>query len=150
MNTWSFVNWLPIIISTLAFGFSIFVFLYDLKVRKQQKAINEFNIQKHKKELEEEKKAIIEANVIDSGNAKRIIKIYNRGKDTAKNVKVTFLGNPDIHVHNYLSPTDISPQNYMDIKVNFHINSPQMIEIDFEWEDKFNSHNKRNQKIQLF
>ena len=91
------IQFVPIAISVLAFGFSLYThFKYDDKIKKQNALINKFTLDKLEKEAELDKKAIVEVNLIRGDKGKRIIKVYNRGRAKAKNVRVTFPGNPNV------------------------------------------------------
>lgn len=140
----------PIIISVLALGFSLYThFKYDDKIKKQNALINKFTLEKLKKEVELEKKAIIEVNVLRGDKSKITLKVYNKGRAIAKNVRVTFPGDPNVHIREYLSPVDINPQNSMEIFLTVFMGSPSTLQIDFEWEDGFKLDNRGSQVIQL-
>jgi len=146
----TFIQCAPIIISLLAFGFSLFTYRkHDKKIKDQTKLINDFTLEKLTKEKELEKKAIVEANDERYDKGKRIIKIYNRGKATAKNVKVSFPDDPNIIIREFPSSFDISPQNSMDISVSIFVGSPSTIKIAIEWEDGIRFNNKDTRIMQL-
>lgn len=93
---------IPFVISALALLLSLYTyFRHDAKIKKQNALINQFQLEKFKKENDSEKKAIIEANVINREKGKRIIKVYNKGKAIAKNVVVTFPGEPNVFISDY-------------------------------------------------
>ena len=130
------IQCVPIGISVLAFGFSLYThFKYDGKIKRQDKLINQFTLKKFEKEAELDKKAIVEVNVVRGDKGKRTLKVYNRGKATAKNVRVTFPGDPNVNIREYLSTVDINPQNSMEIYLTAFIGSPSTLQMEFEWED---------------
>jgi len=144
------VQIIPIAISALALLLSLYTyFRHDAKIKKQNALINQFQLEKYKKETDSEKKAIVEANVINKEKGKRIIKVYNKGKATAKNVVVTFPGNPNVFISDYPASIDIRPQNSMEIYVNAFAGSPDTLQIDFQWQDNLKSDNKDSQIIQI-
>ena len=141
----------PIIISVLALGFSLYThFKYDDKIKKQNALINKFTLDKLEKEAELDKKAIVEVNLIRGDKGKRIIKVYNKGKATAKNVVVTFPESPNLIMDEYPSPIDILPQHSIDIKTTVFYGSPSIIKINFEWEDGAKLDNRGSQVLQLY
>ncbi len=141
---------IPIVISSSALLLSLYTyFRHDAKIKNQSALINQFQLEKLRKETDSEKKANIEANVINKEKGKRIIKVYNKGKATAKNVIVTFPGEPDVMITEYPSSIDIRPQNSMEIYVHTFIGSPDTMQIDFEWQDNFKLDNKDSQTIQI-
>lgn len=140
----------PIIISVLALGFSLYThFKYDDKIKKQNALINKFTLDKLEKEKEQEKLAIIEANVDNGEKSSRVIKVYNKGKAIAKNVVVSFPDKPNIAIINNPSPINILPHHSINIRINVFIGSPSSTKIAFEWEDGVRMDNKGSQVIQL-
>jgi hypothetical protein len=144
------VQIIPIAISAFALTLSLYTyFRHDAKIKKQNALINQFQLEKFKKETDSEKKAIIEANVINREKGKRIIKVYNKGKATAKNVAVTFPGEPNVTISDYPASIDIRPQNSMEIYVHTFAGSPDTMQINFEWQDNLKLDNKDSQTIQI-
>lgn len=144
------VQIIPITISAFALLLSLFTyFRHDAKIKRQSALINQFQLEKFRKETDSEKKAIIEANVINREKRKRIIKVYNKGKAIAKNVAVTFPGEPNVMISDYPASIDIRPQNSMEIYVHAFVGSPDTLQIDFEWQDNLKSDNKDSQTIQI-
>lgn len=140
----------PFVISGLALILSLYTyFKHDKKIKKQSELINEFQLIKLKKEAEAEKKAIIEANVIKGEKGKRIIKVYNKGKSVAKNVIVTFPGEPKISFMRYPESIDLRAQNSMEIIFYVFNGSPDTFEINFKWEDCIEKENEDSQIIQI-
>ena len=84
-----------LIISLIAISLALFTyFKHDITIKQQAKLLNKYQLEKIKVDKEDEKKALIEANVIKADKGKRIIKVYNKGKSTAKQVNVII---PDIN-----------------------------------------------------
>ena len=141
---------IPILISACALTLSMYTyFKHDAKIKKQNALINEFQLEKLKKETDSEKKAIIEANVISKEKGKRIIKVYNKGKCTARNVIVTFPNKPNIIISDYPPTMNIKAQNSMEIIVFAFAESPDILQVEFEWQDEMELHNKDSQTIQI-
>lgn len=142
---------LPFAISAAALLLSLYTYLrHDAKIKKQNALINQFQLERFKKETDSEKKAIIEANVIKSEKGKRIIKVYNKGKSIAKNVIVTFPGKPNLIISDYPSLIDIRPQNSLEIVAfAFESSLGDTLKIDFEWQDDLRLDNKDSQTLQI-
>jgi len=139
-----------LIIASIALIFSIFTFfLHDRKIKKQAIRLNEYQLFKIEKESIELKSAIIEAFVISGKGGNSTIKIYNKGKCTAKDVMVTIPDNEGFIVFNNPSPMDIRPQNSIEITLGLHMGSPDKTRIEFEWKDDNKPNNKESQIIQL-
>ena len=144
------VQIIPIAISAMALLLSIFTyFRHDAKIKKQSTLINQFQLEKFKKETDSEKKAIIEANVINREKGKRIIKVYNKGKSTAKNVAVSFQDEPNVMISDYPTSIEIRSQNSIEIYIQTFVGSPDTLQMNFEWEDNFKPDNKDIQTIQI-
>ena len=102
------IQFVPIAISVLAFGFSLYNYCkHDRKIKEQDELINKFTLEQFEKEKELEKRAIIQASVIKRDKGRREIKVYNKGKATAKNVVVTFPESPNLIMDEYPSTIDI-------------------------------------------
>lgn len=99
---------IPIVVSALALLLSLYTyFRHDAKIKTQNALINSFQLDRFRKETDSEKKAIIEAYTIKGDKGKRTIKVYNKGKATAKNVVVTFPGNHNVIISKYPDTIDI-------------------------------------------
>jgi hypothetical protein len=139
-----------IAISIVALILSVFTyFKHDIKIKQQERLLNEYQLTKIETEKADSQKAIIEANVIQVKDGKDKIKVYNKGRSTARNVTVTI---PDVEgfkvIHNPC-PIDIRPQNGIEIVVLLFTNYPDKVKIDFEWDDDFKDKNRDSQLIQL-
>lgn len=144
------MNVLAIIISSLALIFSAYTyFKHDNKIKQQSSLLNKYHLEKIEKEKVEEKRAIIEANVISDSKGRDLIKVYNKGKSIAKSVNVTIPKNNGYEVINNPCPIDIKPQNGIEIMLIPFNSCPDKIEISFEWKDDFNEKNVDSQMIQL-
>lgn len=142
---------LAIAISALALIFSGFTYLrHDKKIKQQSSILNKYHLEKIEKEKIDEKKAIIEANVMSGQKNSRIIKVYNKGKSIARNVIVKIPESNEYHVFKNPSPIDIRPQNGIEIKLGAFIESHlDKIEIEFEWSDDFKEKNTATQMIPI-
>lgn len=142
------------IISCLALLWGVFTYCkHDKKIKSQDKIIKQYQIDEIKKQKVDEKKAIIEAHIIKGESYKRIIRIYNKGKAIARNVKVIIPEMGNFHVAKNPSPFDIRPQNSIDIEIRASMSkdsSNSKIDIEFEWSDDFCELNTDIQTIQLF
>ncbi len=124
---------------------------FNKKLKKQEILINDFQIDKNKKENEELNKAEIEANSNYNGKGNNTIYIYNKGKSEARNVNVIIPDEEDIFVINKdkLFPTNILPRNSVKFIIEASMNAPDKIDIILKWEDNFKKDNNKSQPIQL-
>ena len=145
-------KWLPFIISFSALSFSLYTYIiHDKKIKKQSSLINEFQIEKNQKEKEENKKAIIEANISGNENGYRELKVYNKGKAIARKVDVNIIleNENDVFITENPSPIDIRPQQSVRIVFHVHEASPDKIRLEFTWKDDFKEENYDFQEIQI-
>ncbi len=145
-------KWLPFIMSFFALAFSLYTYIiHDKKIKKQSSLINEFQIEKNQKEKEENKKAIIEANISGNENGYRELKVYNKGKAIARKVDVNIIleNENDVFITENPSPIDIRPQQSVRIVFHVHEASPDKIRLEFTWNDDFKEENYDFQEIQI-
>lgn len=139
-----------IIIALLALTLSLFTYIkHDLKIKKQDALLKNYQLEKIKVEKEQEQKAIIEANVVTDHKGRKIIKVYNKGKSIAKDVNVILPQNEDFEAINNPCPIDIKPQNGIEIILIVFNSCPDKVKINFEWKDNFKDKNVDCQMIQL-
>jgi hypothetical protein len=137
-------------ISIAALAFSLFTYIkHDRKLKIQEERLKEYQLENLLKERDEKKKAIIEANIIKGEKGQRILKVYNRGKSIAKQVNVILADIEGVFVINNPSPIDIRPQNGIDIILLLAEAAPDIINIEFEWEDEYQEKNEDIQMVQL-
>lgn len=138
-----------LIISILAIIFSLITYLiHDIKIKKQEKLLNEYQLNKIAEEKQESLKASIEANVIKVGGD-RIIKFYNKGKSIAKDVEIIIPEIHEIQITDNPCPIDIRPQNGIEILLYLLGGYPNKIEITFKWKDNFKEDNVVTQMLQI-
>jgi len=139
-----------LIISIVAILFSLITyFVNDNKIKRQERALNEYQLNKIAEEKEKSKKAIVEANITNYKKGEKLIKVYNKGMSIARNVKVLIPETNGVQVYEYPCPIDILPNNGIDIRLMLFIGHPNKIEISFTWNDDFKDNNKFSQMIQL-
>ena len=139
-----------IVISLFALFLATFTyFKHDLKIKQQAALLNKYQLEKIETEKEEGKRAIIEATVIKADKGKRIIKVYNKGKSSAKEVNVKIPELKGFMVMRNPCPIEIRPQNGIEIPIIVFMGCPDKIDLEFEWSDDFNALNKDRQTIQI-
>lgn len=142
---------LSLIISIAAILWSLITyFVHDRKIKQQEARINEYQLEKIKNEEEENKKALICGNIVKGSDELRILKIYNKGKATARNVDIQSLEPAMKITRDYDLPCElIQPQDYIEFRFYAgHIPETKM-KITFTWDDDFKSENERTQILPL-
>jgi hypothetical protein len=141
---------LGLIVSFIALFFALFTYIkHDIKLKKQSEQINKYQLEKINVEKEEKLKAIIEADAIDSGKGNKLIKVLNKGKAIAKDVKVIVPELSGCSIREYPSSMDLKPQQGIDILLFLFAGHPDTITIEFKWSDDFKNDNQDSQTIQL-
>ncbi|MGE4288961.1 MAG: hypothetical protein AB7E36_09745 [Salinivirgaceae bacterium] len=139
-----------LIVSFIALSLALFTYIkHDIKLKKQSAQLNDYHLEKIEVEREERLKAIIEASSKDSGKGRKIIKIFNRGKSIAKDVKVIIPEVGGFTLGDNPSPIDILPQHEINITLFLFNNHPDKLTIEFMWSDDYKSENRESQTIQL-
>ena len=139
-----------LIISILAIGLSLYTyFKHDIKIKKQDKLLKDYQLEKIEKEKVEEKRATIEANVISESESKKTIKVYNKGKCVAREVIVNIPNSERYEILNYPFPIDIRPHNGINVKLVVFSGAPDKVDISFTWKDNYSDANSDSQTIQL-
>jgi len=132
----------------------LFTWLTDRKVKVQQVIINKYDLDKKINEIVENKKAIIEANSFKSGNGWKI-KIYNKGKATAKNIRID---SPDLFENkginlsidkDFLPYQILHPQTSFEIDMMLFYGYKKSPKVKFIWDDEFGLNQEREQLIDL-
>jgi hypothetical protein len=138
------------IISILAFLFSLFIyFVHDKKIKDQTELINAYQLKKIDKENIENKKAKLEASVVKNNNSHRTIIVLNKGRSIARNASIIVPDNNKFYICRNPSPIDIIPQMSVQIVIELFLGYPNIIELQFEWDDAFQEKNITTQMVQL-
>lgn len=144
------MEFFSVILSLLAIVFSLFTyFKHDIKIKKQEALLNQYELEKFEAEKLESKRAIVEANMIKGLKGQRIIKVYNKGKSIARDVKVSIPELKGIEVMNNPCPIDIRPQNSIEISLLAFAESPDKMTIEIKWQDEFQKLNLESQVLQI-
>src|SRR5690606_25571523 len=111
---------ISILLSIIAILGSIFTyFKHDHKIKAQEKRINAYNIDKIEKEKILNKQAIIRATVIKGSRGHRTLRVYNKGKATACNIRLEIANEPDYLFSN--NPFPFKKLNELDsVDLNIH------------------------------
>lgn len=138
-------------ISIFSVLFTVIIYIvHDGKIKKQEKIINDYQIQQHEKEKLEMKKARIEAVMEIGPGLDRLLRIYNRGYVIARNVVVAIPDNCGLNVEENPFPINIKPNASIAIRcMSLTRGELGMVEIVFEWGDEFSDSNSETQIIQF-
>lgn len=147
MDLWSLV------ISILALMASCFTyFKHDRKLKEQERKINEYQLKQIEVEVEESRKAVVRGNIVKGlkGNA-RILKVYNNGRTTARNIRVEGLNvNGIVHRGEDLFPYEfMNPQDNAELAIYLVVGHPHTIKLKYIWDDESGTNNEFDQVLTL-
>lgn len=132
------VDW-SLIISLVALFASVATYLlHDRRLKKQERLINDHQIQKINQEQDDNNKAIIKAHVVKHQKGKREIKVFNAGKAVAKNVNLEILTNLNgMSVDNFdIFPYEfMNPQEGTQFLIFLYEGPVNVIKIKTSWDD---------------
>ena len=146
MEIWS------LIISVLALLFSAFTyFMHDKKLKVQERKINEYQLRLFEKEDIANQKAAIRGNIVKSLKGNRILKIFNSGRATARNIRIDGLDVDGLfHRADKLFPYELmNPQDYTEISIYPSLGFPYTIKLKYIWDDESGTNNEYEQALTL-
>ena len=109
-------------------------------------------IEKMKKEANEQKKAIIRSEIINRLAGSRLLKISNTGKSVAKKLKIEWL-NPDENIMilpDFGEIGDLPPNNVWSFKMALCIGHSETMDLRYTWSDEYSEKNQYDESIQVF
>lgn len=152
------MNW-ELIVAIAAFVVSLGALLFsaytyskhDKKIKAQEQIINDYQINKIKKEDEESRKANIKGNIYPGNKGKLILKVFNSGKAIARNIRVEGLDVDSlIVIGKELLPYELmNPQDNTELTLWITKDSPSTIRLRYIWDDDFGQNNEFEQVLTL-
>ena len=140
-----------LILSIIALLGSLATYIvHDRKIKKQEAKINEYQLAKIKEEEEDSKKAQVCGNIIKYDKGKRVLKVYNKGKAPAKNIRIE-----GIDENMYFDGTELlpfgllNPQEAFELTFNIYNINQHVLKITIHWDDLSNNDNTFTQQLSL-
>lgn len=142
-----------LIISICALFLSAFTFvIYDRKIKKQNLILNQYQILKIDEENLKNKCAKISGTVIRENRQMRKLVISNEGLASAHNICIT-----DIRNFRGISLTGmasipfelLNPGKHFEIPFMISESTPDIINVEYTWDDDNKAHNIYKQNLQL-
>ena len=140
------------VVSLGALIFSAYTYSkHDKKIKAQEQIINDYQINKIKKEDEESRKANIKGNIYPGNKGKLILKVFNSGKAIARNIRVEGLDVDSlIVIGKELFPYELmNPQDNTELTLWITKDSPSTIRLRYIWDDDFGQNNEFEQVLTL-
>ena len=152
------MNW-ELIVAIAAFVVSLGALIFsaytyskhDKKIKAQEQIINDYQINKIKKEDEESRKANIKGNIYPGNKGKLILKVFTSGKAIARNIRVEGLDVDSlIVIGKELFPYELmNPQDNTELTLWITKDSPSTIRLRYIWDDDFGQNNEFEQVLTL-
>ena len=152
------MNW-ELIVAIAAFVVSLGALIFsaytyskhDKKIKAQEQIINDYQINKIKKEDEESRKANIKGNIYPGNKGKLILKVFNSGKAIARNIRVEGLDVDSlIVIGKELFPYELmNPQDDTELTLWITKDSPSTIRLRYIWDDDFGQNKEFEQVLTL-
>lgn len=141
-----------LIISILALLASAFTyFKHDIKLKEQERKINEYQLKQIEKEDLESKKAAIRGNIVKGLKGKRTLKVYNSGRAIARNIRIEGLDVEGLfHRADEVFPYELmNPQDYTEVNIMLFNNCAPTIKLKYIWDDESGKNNEFEQVLTL-
>ncbi len=143
-------------ISLLLSALSIFVslrtyFIHDRKLKKQEQLLNTYQLNQFENEEQSNKKADIVGEISLLKGEQYLLRIQNKGKASAKNIRIEEFDTENYCIHN----NTIIPYHCLNADEAFTLKffrigrSIPTMTIIYIWDDDWNINRKKQQTIQL-
>ncbi len=147
------INWQDpsFLLSVVAIIGTIFTYLkHDRKIKAQEKLINDYQLGKIEEEKIQKRQAVVRASLIAGTKGHRILRVYNKGKATARNVRLIIKDEPDdLYSTNPFPFRALNESENVDLNIELHKGLPDDMSFEIMWDDEYNSDNSHEQTVQL-
>nr|WP_315398305.1 hypothetical protein [uncultured Sphingobacterium sp.] len=135
-----------LILSILAIVGSLMGYLlHDRRLKAQELKINAYNLLKIESEQLELKKAEVRASLIKGDRGKCTVKIYNKGKARAHQVRL-IMDDQDFLISNTAFPLAfMNPQESAEFYIHLSMGSPDSMLLKIMWDDDYQKNNEHQQ-----
>lgn len=135
-----------LILSILAIVGSLMGYLlHDRRLKAQELKINAYNLFKIESEQLELKKAEVRASLIKGDRGKCTVKIYNKGKARAHQVRL-IMDDQDFLISNTAFPLAfMNPQESAEFYIHLTKESPDSMLLKIMWDDDYQKNNEYHQ-----
>ena len=140
-----------LILSIIALLGSLATYIvHDRKIKKQEAKINEYQLAKIKEEEEDSKKAQVCGNIIKYDKGKRVLKVYNKGKAPANNIRIEGIDENMFFDGTELLPFGLlNPQEAFELTFNIYNINQHILKITIHWDDLSHNDNTFTQQLSL-
>lgn len=147
------INWQDpsFLLSIVAILGTVFTyFKHDSKIKAQEKLINDYQLDKIEEEKIQKTQAIVRASLIKGNKGHRILRVYNKGKAAARNVRLIIKDEPDyLYATNPFPFPALNESENVDLNIHLHMGSPDNISFEIIWDDEYKANNSHEQTVHL-
>lgn len=138
------LSFIAIIISGLSLLLSLVVFINDLKIKKQQKKINEYQLEEIRLKKISEIKACLSIKIISKDSNSFFFEIANTGKVDANNLVIKDLDTESFLLNDIKSifPVKVLANEKKHYIIEKYSDMPSQACLFLEWEDDCGKHSK--------
>lgn len=135
---------ISIILSVLAILGSVFIYFYhDMKIKKQEKRLNDYQLKKFETEDIDSKKAQIKGNIKKGEKGSRTLIILNAGKATARNIRLEVLSDQEGIINLNFNPYEmLNPQENTETSFFLAEGHTPNLKVKYIWNDNFHENNE--------
>lgn len=119
--------------------------LHDRRLKAQESMLNAYQLKKYEEEIVLEKKAEMRANIVKGERGLRIIKIYNKGKAKALNVRLLMDKDGFLIRDKAFPKAFINPGEGAEFHVHITMGAPDNMDLTILWDDESALNNEYHQ-----
>lgn len=145
-----YIEYVSIGLSVSALVVTLIVyFAHDRRIKKQEAKLNAYQLKKIEEDGVSEKKAEMRANIISGDRGIRIVKIYNKGRGKATNVRL-LMDDKGFLIRNKAFPKAfINPQESAEFHVHLTESAPDSLLLTVLWDDANSTENQYQQILDV-
>ncbi len=130
---------IALVVSTLSAVATLFFYMHQQKINETTERLNQLLIKRETEDDQDRKKADVSANFIKIGKNGYRLKVFNRGKCTARNVQIAFPEGNDLLIETDVSSKFPAPMleqhQYIELIACVTMGSPPRMVIKLIWDD---------------
>lgn len=140
-----------LLFSFIAMAGSLLTYIiHDRKIKKQEKLINDYQLDKIEEEKIQKRQAVVRASLIKGNRGDRILRVFNKGKATARDIRLIIKDEPDYFCATNPFPfTALNEHENVDLNITLHKGSPDNISFEILWDDDYTVNNTHEQTVNL-
>jgi hypothetical protein len=137
MNTSDVISVVAVAIAFLSIVASVFIYLNQKKYIATQDSLNKLLLQKERNELDSAKEGDVSATVVHLGTNQYKVRVFNKGKGRARNVRIDYPEDHDWGIMDDLFPLEfLDAGQSVDLILALTLGSMSKIKAVLSWDDE--------------